>query len=278
MTVVNISNKHDQSCVLNKKDILTWVNSTLNAKLNKMEELRTGAAYCQMTFMLFPNCLLLKKVNFNAKAQHEYESNFGILQNCFEKLGVKRDVPVQSLVSGNVQENLDFAQWFKRFFDANIVNATPDLPTATDPAGGHVEGQGQQKNRSSCKSPSSLASGKSFVVRDPPSRSSAVRLGRQSASLWKRSPDCVSAGWRRPKSPVKPAVDREHQAQEMDKAVTSLRRDVTQLSMERDFYFGKLREIELICQHDEKAAGVANVLDVIYATEEGFSPPDFTFC
>ena len=49
-----------------------------------------GAAYCQMMDMLFPNCLSLKRVKLNAKLEHEYISNWKILQNAFKKVGVDK--------------------------------------------------------------------------------------------------------------------------------------------------------------------------------------------
>jgi len=49
------------------------------------------------------------------------------------------------------------------------------------------------------------------------------------------------------------------------------------LEKERDFYFTKLRDIEIVCQDVEGvtcAELVQKVLDILYATEEGFAPPD----
>jgi RP/EB family microtubule-associated protein len=43
------------------------------------------------------------------------------------------------------------------------------------------------------------------------------------------------------------------------------------LEKERDFYFGKLRDIEVLCQEHENEAGtgvlVKSVMDILYATE-----------
>lgn len=49
-----------------------------------------GAAYCQFMDMLFPACVPLKKVKFQAKLEHEYIYNFKILQGSFKKLGVNK--------------------------------------------------------------------------------------------------------------------------------------------------------------------------------------------
>ena len=52
---------------------------------------------------------------------------------------------------------------------------------------------------------------------------------------------------------------------------------VDSLERERDFYYGKLREIEVLCQgteNEEKSVLVDKILDILYATEEGFAVPE----
>ena len=39
---------------LSRHDMLAWVNQSLDANFSKIEEMCTGAAYCQFMDMLFP--------------------------------------------------------------------------------------------------------------------------------------------------------------------------------------------------------------------------------
>lgn len=43
--------------------------------------------------MLFPGCVHLRKVKFQAKLEHEYIHNFKVLQAAFKKMGVDKVGP-----------------------------------------------------------------------------------------------------------------------------------------------------------------------------------------
>ena len=48
------------------------------------------------------------------------------------------------------------------------------------------------------------------------------------------------------------------------------------LEKERDFYFSKLRDLEVMCQENEANGGdvIRKVLDILYQTEDGFAVPE----
>lgn len=52
--------------------------------------------------MLFPGCILLKKVKFQAKLEHEYIHNFKVLQAAFKRMNVDKVSLVLNLVSGYI--------------------------------------------------------------------------------------------------------------------------------------------------------------------------------
>ncbi|KAI0987724.1 hypothetical protein GJ496_006489 [Pomphorhynchus laevis] len=58
--------------------------------------------------------------------------------------------------------------------------------------------------------------------------------------------------------------------------IESLKFNAEMLEREKDFYFRKLREIEIICQENENSnhPALQLILDILYATEEGFEVPD----
>merc|ERR1712131_376186 len=112
-----------------------WINGSLSSNYKKVEELASGAAYCQFMDMLFAGCIPLKKIKFDAKHEHEYINNFKALQNSFKKMGVDKVIPVERLIKGKFQDNFEFVQWFKKFFDANYQGDEYDGAAARASAG-----------------------------------------------------------------------------------------------------------------------------------------------
>merc|ERR1712002_4989 len=92
--------------------------------------------------MLFPGCVQLKKVKFSTKLEHEYVQNFKVLQASFKKMSVDKIVPVDKLIKGRFQDNFEFIQWFKKFFDANYGGQDYD---AVAMRGGEEVGTGGSK-------------------------------------------------------------------------------------------------------------------------------------
>lgn len=57
----------------------------------------------------------------------------------------------------------------------------------------------------------------------------------------------------------------------LETEVTELRDQLSGLERERDFYYNKLRDIELLCQEyeakEDKAPALEQILEILYATE-----------
>jgi len=116
---VNVFNTSVVCQNLSRHDMLAWVNGCLQSQIGKIEEMGTGAAYCQLMDILFPGTIPLKRVKYNSKQETDAINNFKILQGAFKKLSVDQSVEVDKLVKAKFQDNFEFLQWFKKFFDAN---------------------------------------------------------------------------------------------------------------------------------------------------------------
>ena len=72
---------------------------------------------------IYPGRVPLQRVNFDAKHEYEYVKNYKVLQTVFERNNVDKAIDVQRLIKGKYQDNLEFLQWIKRFYD---INASDD--------------------------------------------------------------------------------------------------------------------------------------------------------
>merc|ERR1719277_1561163 len=87
--------------------------------------------------MMFPGSIPLSKVKFNSKVETDSLKNFKLLQGGFKKYSVDKIIPVEKLVKGRFQDNFEFIQWFKKFFDHNYDGTEYD---AIDRRGGEPMG------------------------------------------------------------------------------------------------------------------------------------------
>jgi len=254
---VNVYNTSVTTDNLSRHEMLAWVNDCLMTKYCKVEELCTGAAYCQFMDMLFPNCVQLKKVKFRTKLEHEYIQNFKVLQASFKKMTVDKIVPVDKLIKGRFQDNFEFLQWFKKFFDANYDGQEYDPMAARD--GVELGGTGGSKMRLVTSNGQSKMPAKTPVAKRP----TANRM----SSGTSRNTRPMGGGGAQPVAQIE-----ELNAQILEKNLA-----IEALEKERNFYFEKLRDIEVLAQEYEveDVSGISQkVLEVLFATEEGFAVPE----
>ena len=60
------------------------------------------------------------KVKWDAKSDFEFIQNYKILQRAFDKRGIEKYIDVEKLVRAKYQDNLEFMQWTKSFYDKNF--------------------------------------------------------------------------------------------------------------------------------------------------------------
>ena len=68
---------------------------------------------------IYPGTFSLAKVKWGAKFDYEFAENYKVLQNAFDKNGIKKHIDVDKLVKARPLDNLEFIQWMKSFFDKN---------------------------------------------------------------------------------------------------------------------------------------------------------------
>lgn len=170
--------------------------------------------------------------------------------DAFTKHQIERPVPVESLVKCKMQDNLEFLQWSKRYWDQYYPGGDYDALARRKGAGG---------------TPAAAAAA------PVSSRTSGAGVGATSAARRGTTPttstNSASRGARPPTGGASAAVLAEN---------TQLKQTVEGLERERDFYFSKLRDIELLLQQAveqdpeiEKVEDglVKDIQAILYSTE-----------
>ncbi|XP_040008597.1 uncharacterized protein LOC120803781 isoform X2 [Xiphias gladius] len=103
----------------NRYELLAWLNETLQTGFTQVEQVCSGAAYCQLMDWLFPGSLDLSRVRFQSNNMVDSIHNYSLLQAAFKKSVVVRHIPIEALIKRNPAVALTFLQWFKVFFDEN---------------------------------------------------------------------------------------------------------------------------------------------------------------
>jgi len=291
MAAVNVYHTSVTTDNLSRNDILQWINSALETNYGKIEDLCTGAAYCQFMEMMFPGSVRTKRVKWNTKLEHEYIQNFKVLQEGFKSLAVDKVVPVEKLVKGKFQDNFEFVQWFKKFFDANYTAAHDYDPVAARE--GQPLGGGKPSHTTGLRAPPPSTRQQQHAPISA-SHSPVSQSAQQPQRIPLTATKQVSNTMKVPQQKILPAVHRQHPVHpvdhhqngetaklqvEIEHLQTLLQQNALQiegLEKERDFYYQKLRDVEVICQEPEceTLPSVQKILEILYATEDGFASPD----
>lgn len=241
MSAINVHNVNTTDN-LSRKDMLHWINSSLDLQYKKIEELATGSAYCQFMDMLFPGSVQLKKVKFNTSLEHEHITNFKQLQNSFTKTGCDKNIPVEKLVKARFQDNFEFVQWFKKFFDANYDG------TEYDASAIRTTNVAAKKTPAPAKTTASSRTPAARTVKPSVNKSSNVSRNIGGAGSRAGGAGVGSPGNNK-------LIQQLQEENESLKATNiNLQDSITTLEQEIDFYYDKLRTIEVYCEPFDKEA------------------------
>jgi len=103
--------KKDKAYFAPKSELLNWVSKTLNLEIKSIEETQTGAIFCQLLDALHPGTVRMNKVNWKAKLETEYISNFKLLQQGLSSNNIDKPINIQRLSKGKTMELIELLQW-----------------------------------------------------------------------------------------------------------------------------------------------------------------------
>jgi len=108
--------KKDKAYFAPKSELLTWVSSTLNLEIKSIEETQTGAIFCQLLDAMHPGTVRMNKVNWKAKLETEYISNFKLFQQGLSSNNIDKPINIQRLSKGKTMELIELLQWLYGHF------------------------------------------------------------------------------------------------------------------------------------------------------------------
>ncbi|KAK9740381.1 hypothetical protein RND81_03G031100 [Saponaria officinalis] len=245
----------DSAYFVGRSEILSWINSTLHLHLSKVEEAASGAVQCQLMDAVHPGLVPMHKVNFEAKTEYDMIQNYKILQDVFNKLKITKHIVVNKLIKGRPLDNLEFMQWMKKYCDSHnaglFYNYNPI--ERREASKGNKEVGKRSVNSKSCVRPNSCTN----------KAPSAHNNRRTDGSFGNITPN----------QPLKAVKTNTVAVSEYEEQITELKLSVDSLEKERDFYFSKLRDIEILCQTPEieNSLIVMALQKVLYATDDDSS-------
>lgn len=173
-----------------------------------------------------------------------------LCQDAFTRHGIERLVPIESLVKCKMQDNLEFLQWTKRYWDQYYPGGDYDALARRKGAGGPATGTAPAASSVSSRTSGAGAGGGAARRGTTPTTTPGARTARPA-----------------PGGTASSAVISEN---------TQLKQTVEGLERERDFYFSKLRDIELLIQNaieqdpeieKEEDGLIKHIQAILYSTE-----------
>eukprot|EP00744_Colponema_vietnamica_P011444 GILI01016097.1.p1 GENE.GILI01016097.1~~GILI01016097.1.p1 ORF type:complete len:315 (-),score=122.67 GILI01016097.1:267-1124(-) len=269
-----------------RNELLSWINSTFRLNLVKIEQVASGAVHCQIMDAIFPGKVPMHKVNWAAKHEYEFVKNFKILQEVFDRCGISKHIDVEKLIKAKYQDNLEFLQWMKRYYDLHC-GATAEYDAVERRKGAALEftaGAPASAIARAVSSASVAAAPRSAAASSASAsgRPASAAASKSSAApapmpLKKRTDENVAPA--AASSAPRKAAEKENDSQrvqELMAQMADLKLTIDGLEKERDFYFGKLRDIEILCQNHEGTSipVLQEVTKILYATDDDFVQAD----
>jgi len=278
--------------------LVKWVNEFLELEtpMKKVDEMSSAICYAQLLDALFPGKVPVTKINFAAKNEYDLINNWKVIQGVFTAQGISKPIDVAKLVKGKTQDNLEFCQWFKTYFDSHHDGspyparekraALGKKPAVAKPA--------QQAEKKGLKPPTATpapAKATPAKVSKPATIAKPIKPNNNNNNTnnISASPPVTSQPQSTPvkkaatpSQPVKksapapaPAPEVEQQeaeqeqqqeqqqeektvnVEEYNSTLTMLRETIEGLEKERNFYFKRLQKVEVYCQKDQTENPIA---------------------
>lgn len=225
-----------------------------------------AAAYCQLLHSVNRKAVNLKNVKFDARDDYGFNINYQILQKAFKVMKIDKVIRPDALMRGKPLDNLEFIQWLKHY--VTNVSSTEGYSGMAEREKYHP-GLGKKDKRWAGAGKAS-AGGGALKTSASNNKPAAARVAAKKPAASKAAKPAADSA-----KSAKEIQELKTQVAEKAQAAQDLQLNIDALEKERDFYFGKLRDIEILCQEregDQMDENLATLVDAIkaimYATDD----------
>ncbi|PVU84973.1 hypothetical protein BB560_007202 [Smittium megazygosporum] len=232
-----------------RTELLAWVNELLQTNYSKIEQLGSGAAYCQIIDSIYGD-VPLKRVKFNPTQEYEYLNNLKILQSSFVAHSIDRRLEVARLAKLKFQENYELLQWLRNFWEAENPGQEYDAPARRRGQVINTLGNSSPRPGSSASSAKNSIHSTSRYV--PGSSRPVARTTNPKTSTPAARKVVSNNAATAPRNAPSPSVQ-SAALTEANNQIVELRGLLSTSEEERGYYYSKLRSVEAILQQHEQS-------------------------
>ena len=99
-----------------KSELLNWASKLLDLELTSLEQLETGAIFCQLLDACHPGSVRLNKLNWKANNETDYISNFKIFQQGLITNNINKPIDINRLIKGKQYDLNELLQWIYGYY------------------------------------------------------------------------------------------------------------------------------------------------------------------
>ena len=114
---------YNKAYFASKNELLSWASKLLGLELTTLEEMGTGAVFCQLLDACHPGTVKLNKVNWKANSETDYISNFKIFQQGLLTNDINKPIDINRLSKGKQYDLNELLQWIYGYY----LNSKDDL-------------------------------------------------------------------------------------------------------------------------------------------------------
>ena len=248
--------------------MLSWINGLFHTDYKSLESASNGAVACQILDCIYPHSVPMKMVDFSAETPYACQKNYKIFQAAVNKLNLPIAVDVVTLSKQGARESYSFLALLKHFFDTHSNRSNSDTDQSSK----------YQENTNNSRSLDAWGSDKLL------SPTSARQTSKSLDNLYSDNPVSPTIPSTEETLPnlYQRLMDAEGEKRQLMSEVRKLESLVERheslrvtrekmLTQERNFYYCKLREVELLLQETNDVRELTKVeqeiLEILYSRD-----------